>query len=147
MGIYHPLRNTMRSRQQIILGVLALMFIMSPAMGQPSAPTNARSWEELNASFQKEFGMVHTEKYQTPKGTIAAFFPDRGSGVSLISICLYVQTGNGWQLVLERSTNTSRVQVKYDTSSNLLEFTSKAGKDLMTIPADSLIAGFDKSEQ
>jgi hypothetical protein len=116
-------------------------------MAQERSPFFEKNFDDLNAVFQKKLGLVQHETFQLPKGEIAVFFPDYGSGLSLINVCVYAKGTEGWRLVLERSTNTSHVSVVYDPSNNVLIFKSKAGKLLMTVPADSLTMSFDRSEQ
>ena len=116
-------------------------------MAQQRSPIFGKSLDDLNALYQKDFGLVQHENFTLPNGEIAVFFPDYGSGLSLINISIYAKSTDGWRLILERSTNTSHVSVTYEASDNLLIFKTKAGKLLMTIPADSMTTHFDRSEQ
>jgi hypothetical protein len=112
-------------------------------MAQPSPfISNAKTLDEIASLFNKEYGTTPSQIFETGKVKVAVFLPDVASGLSLREIVIYVHNeDHTWSLVLTRSTHTSQVSIDFDKSSGLLTFKSKAGKLLMTVPADSLALG------
>lgn len=78
-------------------------------------------------------------------------YEDYGSGSKIILIKIFQNVSNQnkeeWRLLLIRNTNTSRVAYKVDELNKRVIFFSKSGKELVSLPFNSLNLQYDMLEE
>jgi hypothetical protein len=84
------------------------------------------------------------QELDSPVGRILVLTRDYGSGLELREAYVYRWSGPAWELAAWLRTNSSKVQGR--VKGNHLELMSKAGKVLITIPLEALVASFDPHE-
>jgi hypothetical protein len=117
----------------------------SNIMTNPVLLATAKTEKEIEQWGKERFGLAPVEKYELKGQQVLVLLGDVGSGLALRVIYVYVRTPEAWRLIAVRFTNTSDVKVV--KSAGALVFKSKAGKELLSLPAEGLPVTFDPAEQ
>ena len=142
-----------QTREPVAGGSLTVIFCLllvaanTNMVSRSQAPPNsAKSESEILKWSMDSFGNAPKRSFISKGKEVLVLLPYfDGSGISLRSIYVYIQTSDSWKLVLVRHTNTSRVDI--EEKDNRLIFKSKAGKELLAIRLDNLDPTFDSREQ
>jgi hypothetical protein len=114
-------------------------------MPAPAILMTATNANEIQQWGNQRFGLAPLQQYELKGQHVLVLLGDAGSGLTLRTIYIYVQTPEAWRLLTVRFTNTS--EVKVEKRPDALVFKSKTGRELLSLPAEGLSLGFDRTEQ
>jgi hypothetical protein len=117
----------------------------SNAMPKPELMMTAATDAEIQQWGKDRFGLAPVSRYELNGQQVIVLLGDVGSGLALRVIYVYVHVADSWRLIAVRFTNTSDVIV--EKRADRLVFKSKAGKELLCLPAEGLSIAFDRAEQ
>jgi len=108
-----------------------------------SAPTEAA----LRENVAHAYGPVDIRPIDADGAELLIVISEEGSGLSLKTAFVYVRTRSAWELLAFVRTNTSHIDVLKDIAAKRVILRSKAKRQVLVLPFDSLELGFDRSEQ